>query len=190
MSDLMSTEGFIKALLSPQRRDQIDPYQILTWAPIDTHHKVADIGCGPGYFALPLAKYLSYGRLYALDIDDEMLEAFRKRAEEARVSNIETMKCGDVDFPLEERSLDGLLLAFVIHESQNRGTFMSAAARLLKPKGWCCVLEWRRKETDDGPPLEIRIEPQEMEALARDAGLTPYRRRDLKGTQYMLLMRR
>ena len=53
----MATEGsskniqeFIKALLSPQREEELDPFFVITFLPIETHHQVADIGCGPGFF--------------------------------------------------------------------------------------------------------------------------------------------
>jgi len=186
----MSTGDFIKALLSPERQQQLDPYELITRLPIDPYHNVADIGCGPGYFALPLAKYLAHGKLYALDTDDEMLEALRERVTAAKLGNIEILKNDGANFPLPEASLDGLLLAFVIHNSEERLAFLEAAAKLLKRSGWCCVLEWYRKETEYGPPLEMRIEPDEMMAIGKDAGLTLLRQRDLKGTQYMLLFKR
>ena len=186
----MSSQEFIKALLSPERQQRLDPNSLLVQLPIDPYHAVADIGCGPGYFSLPIAKYLSYGKLYALDIEDEMLDALRDRAKAARLSNIEILKSGKAGFPLPESSLDGVLLAFVVHQNEDRLTFLKGATQLLKPRGWCGVLEWYRKETEMGPPLEKRIEPEEMADLGREAGLNLLRQRDLNGEQYLLLFRR
>ena len=186
----LDKQEFIGRLLSPERAETLDPLVIMSFCPINIHDTVADIGCGPGYFALPLAKYVAHGKLYALDTDDEMLEALRERVTAAKLGNIEILKNDGANFPLPEASLDGLLLAFVIHDSEERLAFLEAAAKLLKRSGWCCVLEWYRKETEYGPPLEMRIEPEEMMAIGKDAGLTLLRQRDLKGTQYMLLFKR
>ncbi len=183
----MSQDEFIEALLSPDRA--LDPYELLTRLPIDPYQTVADLGCGPGYYSLPLAKHLSHGKLYALDVDDLMLDALRRRLSDARLGNVEALKTGGLDFPIPPSSLDGLLVAYVVHHSPDAPAFMRAAARLLKPSGWACVLEWHRVETEDGPPLEERIGPAEMASLGRDAGLIPLRRHDLKDSQYMMLFK-
>ncbi len=182
-----SMQDFIRALLSSERPD---PYELLTRLPIDPYHHVADVGCGPGYFSLPLAKYLSHGRLYALDVDDEMLEALKRRVDAVPLGNVEAIKTDGVDLGLAPRSLDGMLLAYVVHYPDDRDAFLRTAAAALKPSGWCCVLEWYRVETEHGPPLEKRIEPDEMMALARNAGFQFQRRWELPGSQYMLLFKR
>ena len=186
----MSVEEFIKALLSPQREKDLDPLTVITRTPIDPYQQVADIGCGPGYFSIPLAKHLSYGKLYALDSQDEMLKALRKRVEATKLTNIEILKSTETHFSLPKASLDGLLLAFVIHQNRDRLAFLKAATDLLRPGGWCCVLEWFRKETEEGPPLEKRIEPDEMAVLAKEAGLGLLWQRDMNGKQYMVLLRK
>ena len=182
-----SKQDFINALLSSERPD---PFQLLTRLPIDPYHHVADIGCGPGYFTLPLAKYLAHGRLYAVDVDDEMLEALKHRVDAVPLGNVEILKTDGVDLGLQSRSLDGMMLAYVVHYPDDSAAFLKNAVKALKPSGWCCVLEWHRVETEHGPPLEKRIEPQEMIPMANDAGLSLLRRYELPGSQYMLLFKR
>ena len=184
----MSTQEFIAALLSPQREEELDPFMVMTYMPITPNDHVADIGCGPGYFSIPLAKHLIHGRLYAMDILDEMLEAVRRRVSETRLGNVEVMKCSPTEFPLPAGSLDGVMLAFVLHRSEDKVGMMVALRELLKPRGWCTVLDWYRKDTGGGPPLEIRIEPPEMEELARSAGFQLRGWRDLNGKQYMVTL--
>ncbi len=81
----MSTEEFIQRLLAPERAQRHDTFLILSMSGVNLQDTVADIGCGPGYFTVPLAKYLVNGKLYALDIDDEMLEACRNNVSEAHM---------------------------------------------------------------------------------------------------------
>ena len=186
----MTTKDFIKALLDPSREEELDSFRVIALMPIDPYDHVADIGCGPGYFAIPLAKHLINGKLFALDILDEMLDALRDRVAEANLGNVEVIKCSPTEFSLPEKSLDGVFLAFVTHQNDDRVAFLEAAMRLLKPRGWCTILEWYRKETGGGPPLEKRIEPDELEALAKQVGFRFRWWRDLNGRQYMAMMRK
>ena len=162
---------------------------ILSFSEITRRDRVAEIGCGPGYFTLKLAKALMDGKLYALDTDDEMLEVCRERVTAARLGNVEVQKCGEFDFPLEEGSLDGVFLAFVIHESPDLPKFLQEIRRLLKPGGWGTVLNWHHRESETGPPLERRVDPETMRQKAREAGFRYQNWRDLNSEQYMMTLR-
>ncbi len=184
------TQEFIKALLSKERQERLDPFTVLTHLPIDPYEQVADIGCGPGYFTVPLGKYLIHGKLYALDISDEMVEAARRRVQEANLTNVTVETCGDYDFPVPEGSLDGVLMAFVVHSNQDRPALLKAIADLLRPRGWCAIMEWHRVETEQGPPLEMRMEPSELRESAEKSGLEFASFRELNEFQYMCVFRK
>lgn len=185
----MTTQEFIQRLLSPQRDASLDTLAILSFSGISYRDRVADIGCGPGYFTIPLAKALVEGKLYALDIDNEMLDACRERVAQARMGNVEILKCEEFDSSLEAGSLDGIFLAFVIQQSPDKPRFLKAVRQLLRPRGWGAILEWYRKETETGPPLERRVDPELMEELLKSAGFRYLGWRDLNGDQYMMTLR-
>ncbi|MCH7620762.1 MAG: class I SAM-dependent methyltransferase [Chloroflexi bacterium] len=185
----MTTQEFIQRLLSPQRDASLDTLAILSFSGISYRDRVADIGCGPGYFTIPLAKALVEGKLYALDIDNEMLDACRERVAQARMGNVEILKCEEFDSSLEAGSLDGIFLAFVIQQSPDKPRFLKAVRKLLQPRGWGAILEWYRKETETGPPLERRVDPELMEELVKSAGFRYLGWRDLNGDQYMMTLR-
>ena len=84
----MTMQEFIQRLLSPERAQNIDTYSILAFSDLNDLDTVAEVGCGPGFFTVPLAKALSNGTLYALDIEEEMLEACRQRVAEARLGAV------------------------------------------------------------------------------------------------------
>mgnify|MGYP001339546413 CR=1 FL=1 len=187
--DEITTEAFIQRLLSPDRARRLDTFGILTFSEISFRDVVADIGCGPGFFTIPLAKNLRSGKLYALDLDDQMLDACRDRVDEVRMGNVEVLKCGEYEFPIEPGSLNGVFLGFVIQASADKPKFLNAVRELLKPRGWCTVLEWYRKETEGGPSLERRLDPEELRAMAQEAGLEYRSRRELNNDQYMMTLR-
>ncbi|MCH7620672.1 MAG: class I SAM-dependent methyltransferase [Chloroflexi bacterium] len=184
-----TTQEFIQQLLSPQRDGTLDMLSILSFSEISHRDRVAEIGCGPGYFTPRLAKALMDGKLYALDTDEEMLDACRQQVTAAHLGNVEVEKCGEFDFPLEEGSLDGVFLAFVVHESPDQPRFLQSIRRLLKPRGWVTVLNWHRRESENGPPLERRIDPEAMQQMVREAGFRYRNWRDLNGEQYMMTLR-
>ena len=135
-SQEISTQDMIQALLSPDRAKMVDTFLILSLSDINLHSTVADIGCGPGFFTLPLAKYLVTGKLFALDIDEEMLEACRIRIAEARLGNVEILSCSEFEFPVENGSLDGAFMAFVVQQSADKARLLRAVRELLLPRGW------------------------------------------------------
>ena len=117
----ITTQEFIRQLLSPERAQKSDPFVVLSFCPVNVHDTVADIGCGPGYFTLPLAKLLVNGKVYALDLDEQMVAACRERIAQARLGNVEVLGCDEFDFPLAQGSLDGVLLAFVVQRQRGQG---------------------------------------------------------------------
>lgn len=181
----------VARLLSPERLESLDPLFVLSLLPIRYYHTVADVGCGPGYFLIPLAKYLREGKVIGLDIQAEMLSMARTRVEEARLSNVELVNTtADADLALPPESVDGALLSCVLHENQERAPLLRAVATALRPGGWCAILEWHQRETGVGPPLEVRLSPDQVRESAVEGGLTPKEVRDLSDRYYLLLLRK
>ena len=177
--------------LSPEREQEVDPFNVLNYMPIDPYDKVADIGCGPGYFTIPLAKYLVHGRLHALDTDDEMVEMTRQRVIDARLGNVEVRACEPTSFPIEAGSLNGVFLSLVVHHhGLDREAFLKAVRELLRPHGWCTVLEWHGEGGQDSHSHDHRIEPDQLRDLARRAGFRFEGWRRLNDTQYMATLKK
>ncbi len=185
----MTSKEFIQRLLRPERAEMLDPSEILSFCPINSHDRVADIGCGPGYFTLPLAASVINGKVYALDIDEEMVAACRETVEQAGLDNVETLSCSEFDFPLAQGTLDGAFMAFVVQHGSDKQGLLQAVRELLRPGGWCAVLEWYRKETETGPPLKRRVDPKDLEVLASQAGFLLEGWRDLNGEHYSMSLR-
>ena len=178
----------IERMLRPERMETLDPFRVLSLCPVNSRDTVADIGCGPGFFTLPLAKFLVNGKVYALDTSDEMIEACQNRLDEARMGNVEVMKCEEYEFPVSPASVDGLFIAFVVHHPSDRERFLTAARELLKPGGWCFILEWHKKETESGPPQEARITPEELRQSAQNSGFRFQSSRDINDEHYMMTL--
>lgn len=179
----------IRNMLSLERQEELDPFRVMAFLPIEAHHVVADIGCGPGFFSLPLAKFLVHGKLYAVDVSPEMLDALRQRVQDTFLGNVELVLSETEEPRLEPESLDGALVAFVLHEVERRQPFLSAVARALRPGGWLGVVEVLPRAPGD-IPAQRRLDPEELRGLAKDSGLRFQEWRELNGKHYLALLRR
>tara|TARA_B110000196_G_C20910343_1_gene550224 strand:- start:165 stop:590 length:426 start_codon:yes stop_codon:yes gene_type:complete len=135
-----------------------------------------------------LAKFLINGKVFALDTSDEMIEACQGRVDEVRLGNVEVLKCEEYSFPVERESLDGLFIAFVVHHPEDRGRFLTAVKEMLRPGGWCYILEWHKKETETGPPQQARISPDELTELAESAGFKVQTSNDINEENYRMTL--
>ena len=160
----------VERMLRPERAETLDHFRVMSHCPVNPRDTVADIGCGPGYFTLPLAKYLIYGVVFALDVSDEMIQACQERVNQARLGNVEVVKCEEYEFPVETGIADGLFISVTLHHPEDRVRFLTAAKEMLKPGGWCFIVEWQKKETESGPPQQVRITTEELRQIAKDSG--------------------
>ena len=177
-------------LVSRDRRNALDVYKLLRIFPILSHHVVADVGCGPGFFTIPMAKMVFDGRIKALDIQDEMLDAVRAEVEKINLTNVDIVKSQEKKLPLEDESVDGVLAAFVLQEATSPKTLLKEALRSLKTNGWLVVLEWYKEEMEEGPPVSQRIDMDDMKEMTAKAGFRIREARDLNGKQYMVMARK
>lgn len=177
----------VETLLYHRPGEMIDADEVLIRLPIDPYQHVADIGCGPGFFSLPLAKSLSHGKLSALDTDEKMLDVLRQRLATARLSNVEALKCSETKFPLTEASLDGIFLAYVVHLVHDRHAFVKSSAAMLKKTGWYAVLEFMPGETSHQAAPGHHISPEEVVAISNETSLRLRSRRTVRTGHYLLL---
>lgn len=156
----------------PDRLRLLPPRDLLTRAGLREGMVVADVGCGPGFFTLPAAQLAGpAGRVYAIDIRREMLEAVADKARDAGLPNIETVPAEESGIPLSDGVAQVVLLAFVLHEAVDPATFTREVARILAPGGNLLLLEWKKEEMPAGPPVRDRIAPEEAAMRLTRAGL-------------------
>ena len=176
-------------LLSADRYESTDPQRLISMLPILVYHEVADIGCGPGFFTIPLAKYLFDGRVYAVDVQQEMLDATQEQVKAVNLTNVELKLAGENELPLEDDSLDGAFIAFVLHETEAPATMLAEARRCLRKGGWLAALE-HKQTAEDGPPKNRRLDEGEVRAMAQEQGFRVESSHNMNDHHYMLIMRK
>lgn len=114
---------------------------------------VADIGAGTGYFSIRIAKRVGpTGRVYANDIQPEMLDRLREKSEREGLTNIETVLGSEADPKLPLEKMDLVILVDVYHELSQPQAMLHKIRASLKPDGRLILLEYRKED----PTISIR----------------------------------
>lgn len=169
---------FFMHKFDPRKRSVLDdpkrflfenPDKILSEAGVKPGEVVADIGCGTGFFTLPLAKYVGKrGKVYALDTSPTMIKELRKRTK--NLKQVKPICSQENRFPLQDGSLDFALLVNMIHELENWRQFLKEVYRVLKPGGRICIVDWKKMKMEIGPPLKIRFTKKRIGEVLRQTG--------------------
>ena len=116
---------------------------------------IADIGAGSGYYSVRLAKAVGpTGRVYATDIQPEMLALLKTKVERDALTNIELVLGGETDTRLPDNSIDLAIMVDVYHELSQPQAFLKSMRRALKKDGRLVLVEFRKED----PRVPIREE--------------------------------
>lgn len=171
-----------------------DPDRLWKILALSPGQSFADLGCGPGDYALEAARRVGPGgRVWALDHDQRMLDALEEEARQQGLANLTTM-AADLrqPLPLEDQTLDLCLLATVLHVIKftlAEGGLFREIMRVLRPGGRLAVLNCSMADLSFGPPAHLRIAPPELGQLVLPQGFRRERLEDL-GFNYLALYRK
>ena len=108
---------------------------------------VADIGAGTGYFSTRLARRVGpAGKVFANDVQPEMLDRLRERGAKLKLTNIETVLGSEADPKLPANTMDIILMVDVYHELSQPQRMLRALRSALKPDGRLVLLEYRKED--------------------------------------------
>lgn len=173
----------------------INPEKVLNALNLKEGLTMADFGCGHGYFTIPAARLIwPEGKMYAVDVLDEALQAVRSRAQLEGITNIESIR-GDLETPAGSKIADGsadiVLLHNILFQSQNKSAIIKEVKRVLKNGGLLHLAEWLpasvEKQINFGPQEGWRLTPEEAKRLAQEEGFVFQRNFDAGEYHYGLV---
>jgi len=183
--------GRAERLLSDDRASMHPPHDVLVLLDLHPGQVVADIGCGPGYFTLPIAQRVQPdGRVIAVDIVPELLALLRQRVAAAAIPHVDSRLSEESHFPVDNESCDRLLAAFLLHELADPAAFMREVRRVMRPGARGLAADWAPRDSPVGPSLDVRVPPDRAAEWLRAAGLTPDPAVDLGPYSYAVVFRR
>ena len=156
----------------PERERQERTDLLIAGLSLSEDFVVADIGAGTGYFTFPVAKRVSRGKVFSVDIQPEMLARIARRKALENVVNVETV-LGEADDPkLPENEIDLAFIVDAYHEFSFPREMGERLTESLKPGGQLVLVEYRAE--DPRVPIkrlhkmsEVQVK-QEMAAIGLD----------------------
>ncbi len=129
----------------------------------------ADVGAGEGYFTVRLAEHVgSGGRVYAVDIDDDVLARLRRRVESEGLVNVEVIE-GSADDPhLPPASLDAVLVVNAYHEMESYDAMLAGIYRALEPGGRLVILDFAPSDESTSRSTQTARHTIALDLVAQD----------------------
>jgi ubiquinone/menaquinone biosynthesis C-methylase UbiE len=145
----------------------IDPKDNIKQFGIQEGWHVADLGVGYGHYTYALSEAVGPdGKVFAIDIQKDMLERLKKEVEEKHIKNIEVI-WGDVEIvggtKLRVDSLDALVISNVLFQIDSKAGMVHEASRVLKTGGKILLVDWSESFGGLGPQPGMVVD----EATAR-----------------------
>src|SRR4030095_15634269 len=156
-------KAYIGALEDPKRDAYQKPQEVLTALDIKPGEIIADIGAGSGYFTFRLARHVSErGTVYAVDVNPDMMLDINRAIRDIKVTNVFSILAGPDDPLLPVTSVDRFFFSDSWHHIENQTKYLSLMKKMLKPNGEVVMIDFDKKETPVGPPLEMRIAREDL----------------------------
>lgn len=130
----------------PQRDREEKTSRLVKNLPLQPDDTVADIGAGTGYFSFRMAERVPQGKVFAVDIQQEMLDIIESRKAQGFPQNVEPVLGTERDPSLAPGSIDLMLLVDAYHEFSWPREMGEAMARALKPGGRLVLVEYRGED--------------------------------------------
>lgn len=150
---------------------------------------VADIGAGTGYYTFRIAPLLTQGKIYAVEIQDELINMLHDKKDRQRYNNVEVIRGDTANINLPESILDVVFMVDVYHELSWPEETLQSIRKSLKKNGKLILVEYR------GEDPAVRIKPLHkttVNQLTRELkanGFELERRMDDLPIQHLLVFR-
>ncbi len=161
--------GAIKRLMyeEPWRDRSQQPERVVAALALSPGDRVADLGSGGGYFTFPIAEVVGEsGRVFAVDVDDDLLAYVAYQADKRGLSQIQPVRAPEHGPGLPDASVDLIFLCNVYHHLAEPEKYFAGVRSVLRPGGRIAVVE----ASDGGFPKGHGTPPKEIQSQFEAAG--------------------
>ena len=176
-------------LVRESRQREEDCRTMLEALGVKPGQTVCDMGCGNGFYTLQLARLVGpRGRVYAVDIQPEMLQMLARNAAEARLANIRPVLGTPIDPRLPTGEIDMMLCVDVYHEFSHPEAMLAKIKESLAPDGQLVLVEFRGE--DPAVPIKPlhKMTKAQVRAELEPAGFEMVREFDRLPWQHLLFL--
>ncbi|MFZ1092693.1 MAG: class I SAM-dependent methyltransferase [Xanthobacteraceae bacterium] len=180
-------EKWAKEFDDPSRDAWQKPNEVLDALHLDRTARVADLGAGTGYFSARIARLIPEGKLFAVDIEPDMLRFLGERAQREHLSFLVPVlaSAGSPNLP---EPVDLVLVVDTYHHIDKRVAYFAALRASLRPGGRLAIVDFKA-DSPNGPPPEHRISAERVAAELNAAGYSLLATHLFLPRQYFLVFR-
>lgn len=163
-------------------------FQILSLKPSTVF---LDLGCGKGRYALAAARSMGpHSTVYGIDAWQKGVEELKQQAASEGFHNIIAIHANlNEHIPLEDATVDVCFMVSVLHDllrESSGETAMAEIVRVLRPGGRLYIIEFKKIEDGIGPPLSVRLSPEETETIITPFGFVKDHVTDVGSFHYLI----
>ena len=181
-------EKWAKEFDNPERDAWQKPEEVVEALGLTPAMSVADIGAGTGYFAARIAKRVAQGKVFAADIEPDMVRYLGERAGREHLANIVPVQTGEDAANLPE-PVDLILVVDTYHHIGNRTQYFAKLLASLRPSGRLVIIDFKAN-SPNGPPPQHRIPPEKVAEELGAAGYTLSETHPILPRQYFLVFQK
>ena len=180
-------EQWAKVFDDPARDSWQKPHEVIQALALAPDAVVADIGAGTGYFAVRIAHMTPGGRVYAADIEPDMIKYLSERVKRENLPNV-TPLLAKADDPMLPVPVDLALIVDTYHHIGGRKAYFRRLKDHLKLAGRVAIIDFT-KDSPIGPPARERLTADDVKKEMAQAGYALAAEQALLPNQYFLIFR-
>lgn len=167
-----------------------DPKTVFSVLGLTPGETVLDLGCGPGDYTRAASSLVGpSGKIIAVDKWQYLIDGLNEEASLQGLENIHGLTADITkELPVADQSIDCCLLSTVLHSLslyKATKTLFGELSRIINRSGRLAIIECKKEEQPFGPPVHLRISPEELEVALQPFGFSRLDYRDL-GYTYLL----
>ncbi|HEY7245132.1 MAG TPA: class I SAM-dependent methyltransferase [Xanthobacteraceae bacterium] len=180
-----NAEVWAKEFDDPARDAWQKPDEVLDVLHLERTARVADLGAGTGYFSVRIAKRIPEGKLFAADIEPDMLRYLGERAHHEHLHVLAPV-LASAESPNLPEPVDLVLVVDTYHHIDNRVAYFAKLRASLRLNGRLAIVDFRA-DSPVGPPPEHRISPEKVTEELIAAGYSLVATHQFLPRQYFLV---
>ena len=181
-------KAYIATLENPQREKEQKPDEVIAAMNLKAGETIADIGAGSGFFAFRFARKVGdSGRVYAVDINPDMILYMNRRIRDSKIKNAVTVLSAPDDPLLTDASINRFFICNTWHHVQSRPRYIGLMKKMLKPGGQVIIVDYKKRQLPVGPPPEMKLAKRDVIGEMESNGFKLAKEHSFLEYQYFLV---
>lgn len=171
---------------SDHREKWQQPDDVIVFLDLDPEDIIADIGSATGFFPVRFSPHVPQGKVYGIDIEEDMVHYLNDRAGREGLDNIFSL-LGEPADPRLPEAVDLVFICNTYHHIGNRVEYLRRLIPMLRREGRVAIVDFKKGELPVGPPPAAKIDRKAVIAEFEAAGFTLKEQNGALPYQYMLM---